>query len=75
MSMAFLSTPLVVFIIFVVPLWLWLHYRNKRSQDQNMGNEGVEKLHELTQRANHLQHRIDTLERLLDIEAPRWRHK
>lgn len=31
MSMAFLSVPLVVFLLFVAPLWLWLHYRSKRQ--------------------------------------------
>ncbi len=75
MSTAFLSVPLVVFLVFVAPLWLWLHYRSKRHQSHNLGEEDAEKLHALTQRANALQQRIDILERLLDLEAPRWRHK
>lgn len=75
MSMAFLSVPMMFFLIFIAPLWLWLHYRNKRHQAQALAYEDVEKLDELAQRAQVLQQRVETLERLLDLEAPRWRQK
>ncbi|MBN1004554.1 envelope stress response membrane protein PspB, partial [Klebsiella pneumoniae] len=28
MSMLFLAIPLTLFVLFVLPVWLWLHYNN-----------------------------------------------
>lgn len=75
MSMAFLSVPLVVFLLFVAPLWLWLHYRSKRQVGQGLSGDDYEQLHALAERASSLQKRIDTLERILDAESPQWRQR
>ncbi|PKF50543.1 envelope stress response membrane protein PspB [Enterovibrio nigricans] len=75
MSMAFLSIPLVVFLVFVAPLWLWLHYRSKRQVGQGLSSDEFEQLQALADRAEVLQSRIESLERILDEEAPNWRHK
>ncbi|MDD1794838.1 envelope stress response membrane protein PspB [Enterovibrio makurazakiensis] len=75
MSMAFLSIPLVVFLVFVAPLWLWLHYRSKRQVGQGLSGDEFEQLQALADRAEALQDRIHSLERILDEEAPNWRHK
>ena len=29
MSMLFLAIPLTLFVLFVLPVWLWLHYNNR----------------------------------------------
>lgn len=39
MSALFFAIPLTIFVLFVAPIWLWLHYNNKR----NGGSETVAK--------------------------------
>ncbi len=73
MSMAFLSVPLVVFLLFVAPLWLWLHYRSKRQVGEGLSGDDIQKLQELAERAEQLQRRVGSLERILDAEVPEWR--
>ncbi|WP_305423912.1 envelope stress response membrane protein PspB [Photobacterium leiognathi] len=75
MSMGFISVPLVVFMIVVAPLWLILHYRSKRQADEGLSGEDQKKLETLVARAEDMQERIVTLERILDAEVPRWRQK
>ncbi len=31
MSMLFLAIPLTLFVLFVLPVWLWLHYNNRSA--------------------------------------------
>lgn len=75
MSMAFFSIPLMVFLVFVAPLWLWLHYRSKRQLAQGLNREDAEKMETLSRKAETLQSRMENLERILDIEAPTWRQR
>lgn len=75
MSMAFFSIPLMVFLVFVAPLWLWLHYRSKRQLAQGLNREDAEKFETLIRRSEILQSRVENLERILDAEAPNWRHR
>ncbi|WP_318476705.1 envelope stress response membrane protein PspB [Photobacterium leiognathi] len=75
MSMGFISVPLVVFMIVVAPLWLILHYRSKRQAGEGLSGEDQKKLETLVARAENMQERIVTLERILDAEVPRWRQK
>ncbi|MBD1572965.1 envelope stress response membrane protein PspB [Vibrio sp. S17_S38] len=71
--MTFLATPLVVFMIFVAPLWLILHYRSKRKVSTGLSGEELEKLKQLAEKAETMQARVKTLEKILDAEAPNWR--
>ena len=75
MSMGFISVPLVVFMVIVAPLWLILHYRSKRQAGEGLSGEDQKKLETLVARAEDMQERIVTLERILDAEVPRWRQK
>ncbi|CEO39678.1 envelope stress response membrane protein PspB [Photobacterium kishitanii] len=75
MSMGFISVPLVVFMVVVAPLWLILHYRSKRKSGEGLSGEDHKKLETLVARAEVMQERIVTLERILDAEAPQWRQK
>ncbi|MGK0250357.1 MAG: phage shock protein B [Oleispira sp.] len=75
MSMGFIVGPLMVFLVIVAPLWLILHYRGKRHASQGLSGDEHEKLQALAVRAEQMQDRIMTLERILDAEAPQWRHK
>lgn len=75
MSSALLSIPLIIFCIFVAPIWLWLHYRSKRQIGQGLSSEDIQRLYALNERAEKLQQRVTTLERILDIESPNWRQQ
>ncbi len=75
MSTFFLTGPLIVFLIFVAPLWLFLHYRSKRKTDSALSSQDLERLQVLSEKAEAMQSRVDTLERILDAESPTWRRK
>lgn len=68
--------PIVAMLsIFVAPLWLILHYRDRRRlheielQKKNVNND------ELNAVAEKMEQRIDALENILDTEAPGWRKR
>ncbi|MEJ2762487.1 envelope stress response membrane protein PspB [Photobacterium sp. MCCC 1A19761] len=73
--MGWIIWPLTVFLIFVAPLWLILHYRGKRHAGQGLSDEAHDKLQSLVLRAEQMQERIQTLEKILDEEAPQWRQR
>ncbi|WP_154171714.1 envelope stress response membrane protein PspB [Vibrio metoecus] len=73
MSSFFIAVPLIVFFIFVAPLWLLLHYRSKRRAESGLSDEEMRQLHSLSEKAERLRGRVENLERILDAEAPNWR--
>ncbi|EHY9858492.1 envelope stress response membrane protein PspB [Vibrio parahaemolyticus] len=75
MSAFFLVGPVIVFLIFVAPLWLFLHYRSKRKTDSALSSQDLERLQVLSEKAEAMQSRVDTLERILDAESPTWRRR
>ncbi|KGY12753.1 phage-shock protein [Vibrio tubiashii] len=75
MSSAFIAGPLIVFLIFVAPLWLFLHYRSKKNTNTGLSQEDLQRLESLSQKAASMQNRVDTLERILDAESPTWRRR
>ena len=68
-----LVPPLIVFLIFIAPLWLILHYRSKRQINQGLSDEEYSQLEELSELADKMADRINTLETILDSENPKWR--
>ena len=72
---AMLVMPLVIFMIFVAPIWLILHYRSKKQVSQGLSEHEHRQLLELAQKADKMAERVETLEALLDQEAPQWRRK
>ncbi|WP_076408610.1 envelope stress response membrane protein PspB [Shewanella sp. UCD-KL12] len=73
MNMDILMAPIIIFMIFVAPIWLILHYRSKRQVSQGLTEEEYTQLNELITRADKMAQRIETLEAILDTEAPQWR--
>ncbi len=65
--------PLILFMIFVAPLWVIMHYRSKNKIKQGLTAGELQQLNELAQRAEKMAERIKTLEAILDAESPRWR--
>ncbi len=66
---------LIVFMVIVMPIWLFLHYGSRWKQAKMLTSESEKTLGDLADLADRLQSRIENLERLLDATAPEWRKK
>lgn len=68
--------PVILFTLFVAPIWLWLHYREKQRQ-REASNQGqvAAGSGELVDTASRLEQRVAALEALLDAEMPDWRKR
>lgn len=75
MSVLFLAIPLTIFILFVAPIWLWLHYSNRSSNGSHLTQQELQDFSELTRDAQRMRQRIQSLEEILDAEHPNWRQQ
>ena len=57
---AMLVMPLVIFMIFVAPIWLILHYRSKKQVNQGLSAEEQASLQSLAEQAEKMSDRIQT---------------
>ncbi|HJS15917.1 MAG TPA: envelope stress response membrane protein PspB, partial [Rheinheimera sp.] len=46
-----IGVPLIVFMIFVAPLWVFMHYRSKNKIGEGLGDSELAQLNELSHRA------------------------
>ncbi|MBV2128066.1 MULTISPECIES: envelope stress response membrane protein PspB [Arsukibacterium] len=67
--------PLILFMIFVAPLWVIMHYRSKSKMQQGLTDVELQQLNNLAARAEKMAERIHTLEAILDAESPQWRNQ
>jgi len=67
--------PLIMFMIFVAPIWVIMHYRSKRKISEGLSDIELNQLNDLSRRAEKMADRIKTLESILDAESPDWRRK
>jgi phage shock protein B len=67
--------PLMMFMIFVAPIWVIMHYRSKRKISEGLSDVELNQLNDLSRRAEKMADRIKTLESILDAESPDWRRK
>ena len=65
----------IIFLVFVVPLWLVLHYLSKARIAKNLSKADEETLADLWTLSEKLETRIESLETILDREAPGWRNR
>jgi phage shock protein B len=72
---AIVVAPILLFLIFVAPIWLILHYRSKKQVNQGLSDEEYLRMQDLANKADQMSDRIKTLEAILDSEAPQWRDK
>lgn len=73
--MTFTGISMVLFMIFVAPVWLIMHYRSKRQVGQGLSETEIKSLQNLSEKAELMADRIETLETILDAEAPDWRNR
>jgi phage shock protein B len=64
---------LIVFLIFVAPIWIIAHYVTRWRTAKVLSAEDERMLAELWELAPKVESRINTLERILDAETPEWR--
>ena len=67
--------PIILFVLVVAPIWIILHYRSKRQMTQGLNEEERESLALLADQAKRIRERVQTLERILDADAPGWRNR
>lgn len=67
--------PVVVFLTFVAPVWIYMHYRSKQKAQGVLSDSERLELETLTAQAEQMVERIETLEAILDSETPGWRKR
>ncbi len=72
--MMFFFVPAVVFLALVAPVWLLLHYWTKNRLNKGLSDEECQALDQALQQVEKLEQRIQTLETILDVQQPNWRH-
>ncbi len=70
-----IMAPVIIFMVIVAPIWLILHYRSKKQVSQGLSEEEYIQLSDLSEMADKMGERIQTLESILDAETPNWRSK
>ncbi|MDP2713953.1 MULTISPECIES: envelope stress response membrane protein PspB [unclassified Rheinheimera] len=68
-----IGVPFILFMIFVAPIWVIMHYRSKNKMGQGLSDQELLQLNDLAHRAEKMADRIKTLEAILDAESPKWR--
>ena len=67
------AVPMIMFMIFVAPIWVIMHYRSKRKMSEGLSESELNQLNDLSNGAEKMADRIKTLEAILDAESPNWR--
>jgi|TARA_Y100001934_G_C11819835_1_gene525646 phage shock protein B len=78
-----IAVPLIVFVAVVGPVWVVFHYITvwkrmkaaQRAQNPEQTARDQEMVAGLKKRAEKLESRVETLERLLDAEVAEWRNR
>lgn len=63
----------ILLLTICLPLWIVFHYITKWKTARGLTTEDEKMLSEIWDSSNRMEERINTLERILDIEAPSWR--
>ena len=78
-AVSMMGAGLILFVLFVLPVWLFLHYRSRTKHlapppvVMPVRPAAYEDLAELARIAERIEHRLDAVETLMDAENPRWR--
>lgn len=65
----------ILFLVVVAPIWIVAHYLTAWRAARSLSRDDERALGEMWDTAQRLQERIDTLERVLDAQAPGWRSR
>jgi phage shock protein B len=67
--------PTVIFLTFVAPVWIFMHYRSKQKAQGSLSEAEREEMQLLQRKAERMIERIETLEAILDAQTPEWRKR
>ncbi len=70
-----LFVPMVLFMIFVAPIWIVMHYRSLNRSSRSLGDDDRQALDQMLATADKLNDRIASLESILDADHPSWREQ
>ena len=65
----------IILVAVCAPLWIIFHYISKIKAAKGLTPEDEKMLTEIWESTKKMEDRIVTLERILDIESPRWRQR
>ena len=65
--------PLILFMVFVAPIWIVMHYRSLNHSSRSLSQEDRESLDAMLATVDTLTERIRSLESILDADHPNWR--
>ena len=65
--------PMVLFMIFVAPIWIIMHYRSINRSSRSLSDEDRQSLELMLATVDKLNDRIGSLESILDADHPSWR--
>ncbi len=71
----FAFVPTLLFVVIVAPLWILMHYRSKRRSQGALSEDERTELERLSEIAERMGERVETLEAILDAETPDWRKR
>ena len=71
-----MSTVLgILLLVVVAPIWIVAHYATRWRTARMLSRDHERILAELHDSARRMEERMDSLERILDFEAPGWRSR
>ena len=65
--------PLILFMVFVAPIWIVMHYRSLHRSSRSLSQDDRESLDAMLATVDTLTERIRSLESILDADHPHWR--
>ncbi len=69
------DTVPILLITIIAPLWIIFHYITKMKTAKGLTPEDEKMLTDVWESTKKMEDRIQTLERILDIESPSWRQR
>ena len=67
--------PTVIFLTFVAPVWIFMHYRSKQRAQGSLSDAERDEMELLKRKADRMIERVETLEAILDAQTPDWRKR
>lgn len=65
----------ILLLTICLPLWIIFHYITKMKTSKGLTPEDEKMLTDVWESTKRMEDRIQTLERILDIESPSWRQR
>lgn len=69
----FMFVPTILFLVVVMPIWLFMHYRYKGRVHASLSADDQASLDDLLRTLDNLNERVAALESILDERQPNWK--